>query len=90
MKTKAIPALLTLTAGLITCLMNIYNHVDLMEFVKSLLIVLLIFYFLGSIIKLILDKSLNDFDDPLSDIEDDLLEDELVDDNADMDDYSEI
>lgn len=64
MKTNYVPAFTTLSAGLITCILNFKNHLSMFEFSKRLLIVLLIFYFIGSVIKLILDKTMKAFADP--------------------------
>ena len=36
---------------------NIYTHMELMAFTKSLLLVLIVFYILGGIVKIILDKN---------------------------------
>ena len=55
MKTKGVPAVIMLTAGFIDCLLGIYNHLTLMEFTKELLIVLILFYIVGSVVKIVLD-----------------------------------
>lgn len=55
MKTKEIPAFIMLTAGLINCVISIYHRVSLFEFTKRLLIVLVVFYLFGLMVKLILD-----------------------------------
>ncbi len=57
MKTKQVPVIITLTAGLITCLIGFVMQMKADEFVKTLVIVLLAFYILGSIAKLVLDKN---------------------------------
>lgn len=57
MKTKPIPAIIMLSAGFITCIIAIYTHMELMAFTKSLLLVLVIFYILGVVVKMILDKN---------------------------------
>ena len=49
MKTKPIPAIVMLSAGFVTCIIAIYT--------KSLLLVLIVFYILGGIVKIILDKN---------------------------------
>ncbi len=59
MKTKPIPAIIMLIAGFITCLYGLLYHVDLFHFTKNLLIVLVVFYILGSVVKLILDINFN-------------------------------
>ncbi len=57
MKTKQIPAIIMLLAGLIASILGIYNQMDIAAFTKMLLIVLCIFYVLGCIVKIILDKN---------------------------------
>ena len=57
MKTKPIPAIVMLSAGFVTCIIAIYTHMELMAFTKRLLLVLIVFYILGGIVKIILDKN---------------------------------
>ena len=47
MKTKYIPALVMLTAGLIDCLYTMFSGLGLLDFTKRLLIVLIVFYIIG-------------------------------------------
>lgn len=56
MKTNYVPAIVMLLAGAIYCLFGIYNQVELMDFTVQLLIVLLVFYILGGIVRMVLDK----------------------------------
>ena len=60
MKTNAVPAVVMLTAGLIECILSIRAGVSLFVFTKRLLVVLLIFYVLGCVIQLVLDKYFKD------------------------------
>ncbi len=55
MKTNAIPAIIMLTAGLIDCILSFYERVSLFKFTKRLLIVLVIFYVLGCVVKIVID-----------------------------------
>lgn len=57
MKTKTIPAIIMLLAGFIACLAGINAHMEVADFMKMLLIVLIIFYILGCIVKAIVDKN---------------------------------
>ncbi len=57
MKTKQIPILIALAAGLITCIVSFLNQVSMEQFVRNLCLAVIIFYILGCIAKLILDKS---------------------------------
>ena len=63
MKTNNVPALVMLTAGFVDCVMSIRTGQELGPFVKQLLIILLIFYALGSIVKVILDRNFGEMDD---------------------------
>lgn len=58
MKTKSVPCIVMLVASLASCLISISQQVDTMEFTERLLSTLVIFYILGFIIKLILDKAM--------------------------------
>jgi flagellar biosynthesis/type III secretory pathway M-ring protein FliF/YscJ len=64
MKTKGIPAVVMLLAGLVTCIIGIVQHMETMVFTKTLLAVLVIFYVLGCIVKLVLDKNFKEMDEP--------------------------
>lgn len=57
MKTKSIPAIIMLLAGLVACIGGIAAHMEVSDFMKMLLIVLIVFYVLGSVVKVILDRN---------------------------------
>lgn len=57
MKTKSIPAVIMLTAGLIACIAGIAAHMEVVRFTKMLLCVLFIFYVLGCVVKIVIDKN---------------------------------
>ncbi len=57
MKTKQIPAVIMLVAGFMTSIAGVVNHMETVQFLKTLIIVLVIFYVLGCVVKLILDKN---------------------------------
>lgn len=57
MKTKQIPAIIMLVAGFITCVISIFQRLEAGRFLKLLLIVLICFYILGGIVKLVIDKN---------------------------------
>ena len=57
MKTKSVPAIIMLTAGFIACIAGMYAHMEVAGFMKMLLIVLIVFYILGCIVKMVLDKN---------------------------------
>lgn len=58
MRDRFIPALITLTAGAITCIFDIYHKVDLLTSLKRLLLVLIIFYIIGLIAAAIIRKTM--------------------------------
>ena len=82
MNTKPIPAIIMLTAGLVTCIVGIVEHFSFGTYIKTLFLVLIGFYLLGCIVKLVLDKGFRVMDDPLSEYEDLEIDDDLMDDLA--------
>ena len=65
MKTKQIPPMVTLVAGLITCVMAVFNHISMATFVKNLFIVVISFFILGTVIKVIIDKNFKEMDEEI-------------------------
>lgn len=59
MNTRPLPAIIMLIAGLITCLIAIITKIETVSTLKTLLLVLVGFYILGLIVKIIIDKSIN-------------------------------
>lgn len=55
MKTKEIPAVIMLLAGMIDCIISIMDNLDLLSFCIRLLIVLLVFYFFGVIVRIVVE-----------------------------------
>ncbi|MCI9438550.1 MAG: hypothetical protein HFH85_15590 [Lachnospiraceae bacterium] len=55
MNRKNLPLLLMLTAGAVTCIITYIEKYTLIEKLVSLFVVLLVFYFLGSVLKWTLD-----------------------------------
>ena len=86
MNTKPIPAIIMLTAGLVTCIVGIVQHFSFGTYVKTLFLVLIGFYLLGCIVKLVIDKGFRVMEDPLSDYEGLEIDDDLIDDLAMTDD----
>jgi hypothetical protein len=58
MKERYIPAFIMLIAGAITSIINIVNQVELVTALKRLLLVIIIFYIIGLIMKAILQIGL--------------------------------
>lgn len=59
MKVKCVPAIVTLSAGLVDCIVSIHYHLDTYTYLKQLLLVLILFYFIGCILQWILDFGIN-------------------------------
>lgn len=57
MKTKSIPAILMLLAGAMACVLGFIYHYETTQFFTMVLTVLIIFYVLGYIVKIIIDKN---------------------------------
>lgn len=57
MKTRTIPALIMLLAGAVACVAGIMAKMEIVSFTKMLLIVLVVFYILGCIVKIVLDRN---------------------------------
>ena len=56
MRTNYVPAIVMLLAGAVYCLIGLRAGTPLLDFTVQLLIVLLVFYVLGGIIRMVLDK----------------------------------
>ena len=65
MNTKPIPIIITLAAAFISCVISIIQRVELSVFVSRLLIVVIIFLFMGTVIKMILDYAFRELDSDL-------------------------
>ncbi|EOS21796.1 hypothetical protein C806_03937 [Lachnospiraceae bacterium 3-1] len=57
MKTKQVPIIITLIAGFTICVIGFITQMETAQFVKTWVIVLISFYILGCIAKLLLDKN---------------------------------
>ena len=96
MKTNNVPALVMLSAGLVDCVIAIKMGHPLWPFTRQLLLVLIIFYILGSIIRVILDRSFQDMDDlEEMDLEDlgepqEMEQEEATDEEQETDDTQEM
>ena len=86
MNTKPIPAIIMLTAGFVTCIVGIVQHFSFGKYIKTLFLVLIGFYLLGCIVKLVPDKGFRVMDDPLSEYEGLEIDDDVIDDLAMSDD----
>ncbi len=57
MKTRQVPVIIMLIAGLVTSIAGVINHMEAAQFLKTLVIVLIVFYILGCVAKVVLDKN---------------------------------
>ncbi len=57
MKTKTIPVTLMLVAGAMACVLGFIYHYETTQFFTMVLTVLVVFYMLGFIVKIIIDKN---------------------------------
>lgn len=57
MRTKSVPAIIMLLAGFIACIAGMAAHMEVAGFMKMLLVVLVLFYILGCVVKVILDRN---------------------------------
>lgn len=92
MNTKPIPAIIMLTAGFVTCVVGIARHFSFGTYIKTLFLVLVGFYLLGCIVRLVIDKGFRVMDDPLSEfagleVSDDLIDDLAISDDEYQDEY---
>jgi len=78
MKTKEIPAIVMLIAGGVYCLLGIYCQIPLMDFFVQLLIILLAFWMLGGIIRMVLNHFIGDLEDKAKEDEDEEAEEKGV------------
>ena len=67
MNTKSIPAFIMLVAGAFASILGLINRYENTEFIIMIIIVLLVFYVLGCIVKIILDKNFNGMDKQVQD-----------------------
>ena len=79
MKTKDLPAIVMLLAGAVYCLIGIRYQIPLMDFLVQLLIVLLVFWIIGGIVRMFLDKFMGEIEDESKSEEDDDAEEEDAD-----------
>lgn len=63
MKTKQIPALVTLFAAFVMCIISYVNDFSLSYFIRAMFFVMLGFFILGVVIKVILDMNMSHLDE---------------------------
>ncbi len=66
MKTKPIPAMVMLTAGFAFCVIAIVNDYSFSFLIRTLFWVLIGFYVLGYVIKIVLDRNMNKLDNDIT------------------------
>ena len=88
MKTKPVPIIITLAAAFISCVMSIVQKVDFSVFVGRLVVVVFIFLFMGTVIKMILDYAFKTLE-PISMDEDNSSGEALLDEEDDLENVEE-
>lgn len=63
MKTKLLPALIMLLAGAVNCVLALTKHMSPLAFTVRLLLVLIIFYVLGTLVQWIVDANFKQMED---------------------------
>lgn len=66
MKTKPIPAIVMLIAAFAMCIISYVNDFSLSFLIRAMFLVLIGFYILGYIIKIILDMNMSKLDDEIT------------------------
>lgn len=82
MKTKAVPSMVMLAAAGIRCVAGIVNEEETTSFLVSLLVTMCIFYLIGYIVKIVLDRNFKDM------VEDLPSEEEIID-GEDVENFEE-
>ena len=85
MKTKEIPAIVMLFAGGVYCLLGIFCQIPLMDFSVQLLIVLLVFWIMGGVIRMVLDHFIGEIEDKAKEDEEEAEEKDAEDEGAEND-----
>ena len=57
MNTKPLPAILALVAGFLTCIMSFVQNVDLVIFAKRFIVVCIVFFVIGMVIRIVIDMN---------------------------------
>ena len=87
MNTKPLPAIIMLLAGFVTCVISIVQHFSFGKFVQIEFGVLVGFYVLGCILKIVFEKGYHLMDEPLVEFSDDDMDLELLDDTVSDEDW---
>ena len=66
MKTKQVPALVTLTAAFAMCIISYVNDFSLSFLIRTMFLVVIGFYILGCVIKIILDRNMSQMDEEIT------------------------
>lgn len=89
MKTRDVPAIVMLSAGTVYCFFGIFYQIPLTEFLTNLLLVLLIFWIFGGIIKIVLDKFMGEIGEKLDNSEENNSEEDNSKDESQENDSQE-
>ena len=89
MKTKDIPAIVMLLAGGVYCLIGIRYQVPLMDFSVQLLIILFIFWIIGGIVRMVLDRFMGEIENKADSEEEDAEEKDAEESSKESEDKDE-
>lgn len=89
MKTNYVSAIVMLLAGGVYCLFGIYYQVPLMDFCVQLLVVLIIFWMIGGIIRMVLDRFMGEIEDKTKKEDEEESEEDKEDASDESDEESE-
>ncbi len=90
MNTKPIPAVLSLLAGCLVCIISFVQHVDMVVFAQRFIIAAIVFFILGTVAKIVLDRNFKEEEPPSEDDEDEDEEDDDMDTDENQDNTGEI
>lgn len=95
MNTKPVPVIIMLTAGFVTCVSGIVQHFSFGTYIKTLLLVLIGFYLVGCILRLVLDKGIQMMDDSITEYTNlelggDIMDDLALTDDDYFEDYQDV
>lgn len=82
MQTRYIPAIIMLLAGAVTSVISILNRVDTLNSLIRLLVVLIVFYFIGLIAKSIIEKVNKSRDISLNSEQEEQIDEDSADDSS--------
>ena len=81
MNTKPIPAIVMLLAGFIACIFGIKNHLEIMNFIWTVLIAMVVFFIIGSVVRFVADRWMEKMADKEEPLPEETIESEGAEEN---------